>query len=78
MNLAMASSNSEKISFWSFLRNTSKKDGIMSLYAGLSAGLLRQVFYATSRFGLFELFRDELAKYRPTDIYSRLFTVSSL
>lgn len=76
MNLAMSSPNSQKISFFSFLKNTAKNDGIMSLYTGLSAGLLRQVFYATSRFGLFELFRDELAKYRPTDIYSRLVTVS--
>jgi len=46
----------------------------MTLYSGLSAGLLRQIFYATSRFGLFEVFRDEMAKYRPTDFYSRLIT----
>ena len=51
-----------------------RKDGLIGLYDGLSAGLLRQVFYATSRFGLFEVFRDELSKYRPTDIYSRLLT----
>lgn len=43
----------------------------MSLYNGLSAGLLKQLFYATSRFGLFEVFRDELAKHRPTDMLSR-------
>jgi solute carrier family 25 (mitochondrial oxoglutarate transporter), member 11 len=34
--------------------------GILSLYAGIEAGLLRQLFYASSRFGLFELFRDKL------------------
>ena len=42
--------------------------------SGLSAGLLRQIFYTTSRLGLFEVFRDEMAKYRPTDIWSRLST----
>lgn len=46
----------------------------MSLYNGLSAGILRQIFYATSRFGLFEVFRDEMAKYRETDIWSRLIS----
>ena len=43
-----------------------------ALYSGLGAGLLRQFFYATSRFGFFEVFRDELAKYRETDFLSRL------
>jgi len=54
--------------------NTIRKDGMLSLYSGLSAGILRQVFYSTSRFGLFELLRDELAKYRPTDMTSRMAT----
>jgi solute carrier family 25 oxoglutarate transporter 11 len=46
--------------------------GIMSLYDGLTAGVLRQVFYATSRFGLFETFRDMLHEYRgKTDFASR-------
>lgn len=38
--------------------------GVRGLYDGLSAGVLRQVFYATSRFGLFETFRDMLLEYR--------------
>jgi solute carrier family 25 (mitochondrial oxoglutarate transporter), member 11 len=48
--------------------------GIMSVYDGLSAGLLRQVFYATSRFGLFETLRDWLHEYRggKTDFASRV------
>lgn len=62
-----------KVSFVSYVNQTVKKSGVISLYDGLSAGLLRQVFYATSRLGLFEVFRDELAKVRPTDFYSRLF-----
>ena len=45
----------------------------MSVYDGLSAGLLRQVFYASSRFGLFETFRDRLHEYRgKTDFASRV------
>ena len=35
-----------------------------SFYDGLGAGCLRQVFYATSRFGLFETFRDAIAERR--------------
>lgn len=75
MNLATASGSSgPALSFTKYLTVTIKEQGVMSLYTGLSAGLLRQIFYGTSRFGLFEVFRDELAKYRPTDIWSRLST----
>jgi len=50
-----------------------KTDGFMSLYDGLSAGVARQVFYATSRFGLFETFRDMLHEYRgKTDFAARV------
>jgi len=50
-----------------------KRDGYRSLYDGLSAGVARQVFYATSRFGLFETFRDILHEYRgKTDFASRV------
>lgn len=75
MNLATASGSPKgNLSFVKYLSSTVKEAGFMSLYAGLSAGLLRQTCYATSRFGLFEVFRDEMAKYRPTDIWSRLST----
>ena len=54
------------------LKEMAKKQGWMSVYDGLSAGVLRQVFYATSRFGLFETFRDMLHEYRgKTDFASR-------
>jgi solute carrier family 25 (mitochondrial oxoglutarate transporter), member 11 len=47
--------------------------GYLSVYDGLSAGLLRQVFYASSRFGLFETMRDWLHEYRgQTDFASRV------
>src|SRR3546814_15055450 len=51
------------------------KEGVTSLYAGLSAGVTRQVFYATSRFGLFEVMRDFIAQYREPDLASRLAVV---
>lgn len=50
-----------------------KESGMMSLYDGLGAGLWRQVFYATTRFGLFETFRDKLHEIRgTTDFASRV------
>jgi solute carrier family 25 (mitochondrial oxoglutarate transporter), member 11 len=49
------------------------RGGFLGLYDGLSAGVLRQVFYATSRFGLFETFRDWLHAYRgKTDFAARV------
>jgi solute carrier family 25 oxoglutarate transporter 11 len=71
MNLATASGNA-KVSFLPYLVSTVKTQGFMSLYSGIGAGMLRQVFYSTSRYGFFEVFRDELAKHRPTDFFSRL------
>ncbi|OEU21645.1 mitochondrial 2-oxoglutarate/malate carrier protein [Fragilariopsis cylindrus CCMP1102] len=50
-----------------------KTNGFLSVYDGLSAGVARQVFYATTRFGLFETFRDILHEYRgKTDFASRV------
>ncbi len=56
----------------SFVRTIVAKEGALTLYQGLSAGITRQVFYATSRFGLFEVLRDGIAQHRKTDIWSRL------
>lgn len=74
MNLsrANAESNMKNLSFSTYLRTTVQSEGIGSLYNGLSAGLLRQIFYSTSRFGFFEVFRDEIAKYRKVDLATRL------
>lgn len=70
-NMAAAAGTPQK-SFFSFATEMIKSEGVASLYAGLGAGCLRQVFYATSRFGLFETSRDFLAKYRKTDFMQRL------
>jgi solute carrier family 25 oxoglutarate transporter 11 len=57
------------------VRGMIQEHGWMSLYDGLSAGIFRQVFYATSRFGLFETFRDKLHEIRgKTDFTSRYST----
>jgi solute carrier family 25 oxoglutarate transporter 11 len=54
------------------LAKMAKNQGWMSVYDGLSAGVTRQIFYATARFGLFETFRDMLHEYRgKTDFASR-------
>jgi solute carrier family 25 (mitochondrial oxoglutarate transporter), member 11 len=75
MNLAQKTVGVESVSFGGFLmQNLKTPKKALGLYDGLAAGVLRQVFYASSRFGLFEVFRDEMAKYRPTDIWSRLAT----
>lgn len=66
-NLASASGSTFSVS------KMLKTNGFMSLYDGISAGVARQVFYATSRFGLFETFRDILHEYRgKTDFASRV------
>lgn len=76
MNLASATATGPVPSFGSFSSNLIKSEGFSSLYAGLGAGCLRQVFYATSRYGLFETFRDTCAKYRKTDFAQRFATAS--
>ena len=55
-----------------FMQSVRKPGGLKSLYDGLSAGLIRQMFYASSRFALFEILRDEAAKHTPTTIWTRL------
>jgi solute carrier family 25 oxoglutarate transporter 11 len=64
MNLASLSNptNQKPASFVRFVKHTVAKDGISSLYHGISAGIVRQIFYSTSIFGCFELFRDHYAQ----------------
>lgn len=64
----LASASGQTFSLTQMVAN----QGWMSVYDGLSAGVMRQVFYATARFGLFETFRDMLHEYRgKTDFASR-------
>jgi len=73
MNLATSSGGAPP-SFFPFLQKSIREKGVLNLYQGLSAGITRQIFYATSRFGIFEVLRDELAKHRPIDLAGRLAT----
>ncbi len=76
MNLAGQSGKGPTPNVFSFAGEVVRSEGYGALYAGLSAGCLRQVFYATSRYGLFETFRDALAKYRETDFAQRFVTAA--
>lgn len=63
MSLAKAAGQTFKVSDHS----------LFSLYDGLPAGMLRQVFYATSRFGLFETARDGYqSRFGPIDFSGRV------
>ena len=72
LNLATGTNQS----FYGLLKGKASEGKLLSLYEGLGAGVAKQVVYATSRMGIFEVIRDEIAKYRETDIYSRLFAGS--
>jgi len=64
----LASMQGKQFSF----RGMIQESGWMSLYDGLGAGIWRQIFYATTRFGLFETLRDTLHDIRgTTDFASR-------
>lgn len=64
MNLAMADPSAPKLNFPKFAAENIRAKGFRALYDGIGAGTLRQVFYATSRFGLFEVFRDRIGQIR--------------
>jgi len=51
-----------KPSFISILSTMIKNEGITSVYAGLSAALMRQVIYGTTRIGLHRTFSDMLVE----------------
>ena len=76
MNLLSMSGTAAPKSFLAYTSELVSKEGLSGLYAGIGAGCLRQVFYATSRYGLFETFRDFLSKYRETDFAQRFATAS--
>eukprot|EP00040_Diaphanoeca_grandis_P022992 m.124442 g.124442 ORF g.124442 m.124442 type:complete len:297 (-) comp29061_c0_seq1:596-1486(-) len=67
MNLA-----GKGVGFPAFAADQIKRKGFGSLYDGIGAGTVRQIFYATSRFGLFEVFRDQVAKYREVGPLERI------
>ena len=58
--LGSMSPDTKKPSFPTLLTNMVKTEGISSIYAGLSAALMRQAIYGTARIGLHRTFSDKL------------------
>jgi len=71
VRLNLAADKSQSFASY-FMQSMRSKKTALGLYDGLMAGCLRQVFYASSRFALFEIMRDEVAKYMPVNIWTRL------
>jgi len=72
MNLASLQNPGKQLGFFSFASKQLSEGGLMSLYSGLGAGIWRQIFYASSRYGLFQVFRDTLAQYQEVGFMGRL------
>jgi solute carrier family 25 oxoglutarate transporter 11 len=53
-------------------------EGIKGLYSGVSAGLLRQFFYGTSRFGFFNVFQDAVLVYHKNNNKTMMATSGRL
>eukprot|EP01060_Flectonema_neradi_P019650 TRINITY_DN268_c4_g1_i1.p1 TRINITY_DN268_c4_g1~~TRINITY_DN268_c4_g1_i1.p1 ORF type:complete len:301 (+),score=42.90 TRINITY_DN268_c4_g1_i1:47-949(+) len=69
VRMSLASASGEKVpGMLPFTQQLVKKEGVGSLYKGIGAGTLRQIFYASSRFGLFEVFRDKIAEKRGGEV----------
>eukprot|EP00752_Nemacystus_decipiens_P001800 g1739.t1 len=58
--LGSMSPDTKKPSFPALLTSMVKAEGISSIYAGLSAALMRQAIYGTARIGLHRTFSDKL------------------
>lgn len=67
-----------KPSALSMARSIIARDGVLGLYNGLSAGLLRQLVYGTSRLGLFFTFEDALKRRAHSNGYSYDFSQRAL
>mmetsp|Transcript_30177 Transcript_30177/g.39756 ORF Transcript_30177/g.39756 Transcript_30177/m.39756 type:complete len:306 (+) Transcript_30177:210-1127(+) len=57
-----------KPSFPALLSGMVQKEGFMSIYAGLSAAIMRQAIYGTARIGLHRTFSDKLEKINGGDV----------
>ncbi|PIO57964.1 hypothetical protein TELCIR_20613, partial [Teladorsagia circumcincta] len=50
-----------------------RTDGILSFYNGLSAFLLRQLTYSTTRFGMYETLKEQFPSDHPLPFYQEAF-----
>ena len=60
------------------MKNLIKNEGVMKLYSGLSASLMRQAIYGTARLGLHRVFTNKLKERNNGHITFFASTVSSL
>ncbi|CAM9684883.1 unnamed protein product, partial [Discosporangium mesarthrocarpum] len=58
--MATMNPDAPKPSFPALISNMVKMEGVSSVYAGLSAALMRQAIYGTARIGLHRTFSDKL------------------
>ena len=64
----------EKVAFGPMVKTIFQENGIQGFYKGLSSALMRQVFYATTKLGLYKVLSDNhKKKYKST-----LMTISLL
>ncbi|KRY14676.1 Mitochondrial 2-oxoglutarate/malate carrier protein [Trichinella patagoniensis] len=62
MQLAQASAETAPRSTFSIIKNILKQEGVLGFYNGLSAGLLRQATYTTTRLGTYTFLSDRLTR----------------
>ncbi|KAG6799781.1 mitochondrial 2-oxoglutarate/malate carrier protein [Apis mellifera caucasica] len=66
-----------KISTINIISSILKNEGILAFYSGLSAGLLRQASYTTTRLGTFEWLSELISKDRQPNFLMKLLIGSS-
>ena len=69
---------SQKIGAFTITKNLIKNEGVMKLYSGLSASLMRQAIYGTARLGLHRVFTNKLKERNGGHITFWMSTLSSL
>ncbi|UPK92192.1 hypothetical protein LCI18_003127 [Fusarium solani-melongenae] len=62
VRMQLTDQSNVRASPWTVARSVVARDGLLNLYQGLSAGLLRQLVYGTLRLGLFTTFEEHLAR----------------
>ncbi|KAK6032496.1 dicarboxylate transporter domain protein, partial [Ostertagia ostertagi] len=62
-----------KISLTQMAVKLYRTDGILSFYNGLSASLLRQLTYSTTRFGMYETLKKQFPSDHPLPFYQKAF-----
>ncbi|EWG56031.1 hypothetical protein FVEG_14164 [Fusarium verticillioides 7600] len=62
VRLQLADRSVLRVTTWSIARDLMVEGGILNMYQGLSAAIMRSLIYGTMRLGLFSTFEKELAR----------------